>query len=251
VGEWTQDKLKILELYLPRYLSATSKAIDRVYIDAFAGPGTNVLRTSRTTIPGSPLIAAAAVASNGARFTRLIFIEKDKALAEELASKLSSDPRCEVYQGDVNVVLPSVVTTINRRAPTFVLLDTEGIEPKWTTVQAIAPWKVELLVNFPLGMSIKRNPESQKTIDYFDTDACLPLLEQSTVEKDRALLDLYKAGLAKLGFGFTTTNDRLIRTQGNRKLYYLVFVSKEDIGRRIMNAVLKQPDSRGQGRLSL
>ena len=38
VGDWTLDKLKILEQYLPAYLSATQTAIERIYIDPFAGP---------------------------------------------------------------------------------------------------------------------------------------------------------------------------------------------------------------------
>ena len=55
VGDWTREKLKLLELYLPGYLSATTKAQDRIYIDGFAGPGKNQLRSApREIIDGSP-----------------------------------------------------------------------------------------------------------------------------------------------------------------------------------------------------
>ena len=43
VGPWTKDKLKVVEDYLSPYLTATQRATERVYIDAFAGPGTNIL----------------------------------------------------------------------------------------------------------------------------------------------------------------------------------------------------------------
>ena len=249
VGEWTQDKLKILEDYLPWYLQATTNAVDRIYIDAFAGPGTNILSKSRREIDGSPLIALKAAASNGKRFTKLYFIEQDAESADELRGHLSSldtDKRCQVIEGDVNAELPRLIQRLHLRAPTFLLLDTQGIDPRWATIETIAPWRVELLINFPLGMSINRNPDSLKTQDYFGTPDCLPLLRGRRTGKARALLDLYKGRLRDLGFVHTTDDDRLVKTLNGKRLYYLVFVSKHTAGRSIMNAVFKQPDSKGQ-----
>ena len=31
VGEWTKDKLRLLQLYLPGYLQATTRALDRIW----------------------------------------------------------------------------------------------------------------------------------------------------------------------------------------------------------------------------
>ena len=56
VGDWTLDKLKIIEQYLPAYLTATQRALERVYIDAFAGPGRNEIKGSGDIVDGSPLI---------------------------------------------------------------------------------------------------------------------------------------------------------------------------------------------------
>jgi three-Cys-motif partner protein len=251
VGDWTREKLRILESYLPAYLSATQSALERIYIDAFAGPGTNVLRNSQIVIPGSPLIAVNARAPGGARFTRLIFIENKPSLAKELRSHIGGDRRCEIYDGDVNEVLPRVIRTIHRRAPTFIFLDTAGVDPRWETIEAVAPWQVEFLINFPLGMSIKRNPDSAKTRAYFGTDEFYPLLKYRGIGKARALLDLYKSRLAGLGLTETIQDDRLIKTQNEKRLYYLVFVGKHPAGERIMSSVFRQPDASGQGRLQL
>ena len=76
IGQWTKDKLKYLSEYLPVYLKATTRAMERIYIDGFAGPGTNKIKDTGETIHGSPLIALHAIASNGTRFSRLYFIEK-------------------------------------------------------------------------------------------------------------------------------------------------------------------------------
>jgi three-Cys-motif partner protein len=255
IGEWTKDKLKILELYLPGYLQATTAALDRIYVDAFSGPGTNRVDRTGEIVDGSPLIALKARAGNGRRFTRLYFIDNDSAAVSELRGhlqELDTEECCTVIEGDVNEELPNIFERINPRAPTFVFLDTAGIEPRWSTIEAISPWQVELLINFPLGMSINRAPlDSRKTLDYFGTEACLEILTRNDSERTRALLDLYKSRLKSLGFDHTTQVDRLITTQRNQRLYYLIFVSKVEPGESIMNWVFGRPDSSGQGRLGI
>lgn len=254
VHDWTKDKLKILEAYLTGYLGATSKAIERVYIDGFAGPGLNRIKESKELIDGSPLIALKARAKSGTRFSRLIFIEESPKIGGELEESLREverPGRWEVVIGDVNQKLPEMIQAINRRSPTLVFLDTEGIEPKWSTIAAIAPWQTELLINFPLGMSINRNLTSPKVSDYFGTTDWTSCLRDA--HRTKCLLDLYKARLKSVGYSHTTDGDRLIRTQGvsGQQLYYLLFVSKKDIAKNIMNWVFRQPDSRGQSRLPI
>jgi three-Cys-motif partner protein len=202
-------------------------------------------------IDGSPLIAMKSSAKNGTKFTRLYFIENSARSIEELRALTSMDRRCEVIPGDVNDELPKLMRRIHRRAPTFIFLDTAGIEPRWNTIQAIAPWQIELLINFPLGMSLNRNPDSVKTEAYFGTREFYPFLRYRGLGKARALLDLYKNRLASLGLTHTTADDRLIQTRNGRRLYYLVFVGKHPAGERIMTSVFKQPDAQGQRRLQI
>ncbi len=247
VGQWTLEKLRILRQYLPVYLQATTKAKERIFIDAFAGPGTNRLKVSGEVVDGSPRIALTSRSQNGTVFDRYFFIERDRRIANELAANIRDLPsarRASVVHGDVNTKLPEVVRSLNRRSPTFVFLDTEGIEPQWETIEAIAPWKVELLINFPLGMSNNRTPNSEKVNEFFGTTAWRPLWEST--EPARKLLDLYKGRLKQLGFEYTTDVDPLITDRRGHKLYYLVFVSKVEPAKRIMRWVQQQPDSAGQ-----
>jgi len=249
VGPWTKEKLRILAQYLPVYLQATTKAIERVYIDGFAGPGTNRIENTNEIIDGSPLIALGARASNATVFDRLFFIEQRRETVAELRQVLSSrDPlgRARVIEGDVNIELPKLVSGLPKRSPTFVFLDTEGIEPRWATLEAIAPWQTELLINFPLGMAINRNPSSAKVREYFGTDDWRPIWESSETGRLRRLLDLYKGRLRELGWKHTTDIDTLITATRGQQLYYLIFVSKVEPGRRIMKWVQQQPDARGQ-----
>jgi len=254
VGSWTQDKLKILRQYLPGYLLATTRARERIYVDAFAGPGLNRLRGTRRVIDGSPLIGLDACASNETTFDRLFFVERDPALAAELCGIVNTrdkTQRANVIVGDVNEELPKLVAKLPLRSPIFVFVDPDGIEPRWTTVEAIAPWQTELLINFPLGMSIKRNLDSAKVTEYFGTDRWRGLWNLTGPGRTRALLQLYKERLGELGYLYTTQHDRLVKTSGGRHLYYLVFVSKVDVAKRIMTWVLSQPDSAGQTRMDM
>jgi three-Cys-motif partner protein len=254
VGRWTRDKLQILQRYLPAYLAATSRAIDRIYIDGFAGPGTNVLKASRQVIDGSPLIALKARATNGTAFTRLFFIEKDPGALAELKEAVNTrglGQRATFVPGDVNVELPRIVHQLPRRAPTFVFLDAEGIDPEWTTIEAIAPWRTELLITYPHGMAINRNLESLKARRYFGTSAYGDILGLPGGGRTHALLDLYKTRLRQLGYEHTPPNDFLVKTGGNARLYLLVFASKVAIGSRIMKFVFDQPDASGQTRMKL
>jgi three-Cys-motif partner protein len=255
VGDWTKDKLRILQLYLAGYLQATTHTRERIYIDAFAGPGLNQIERTGELIHGSPLIALKAKAQNGTRFDHLYFIENDQEILGELTDQITAqdiDHRCEVIPGDVNQQLPKLMQRINRQSPTLVFLDTEGIDPRWSTLEAIAPWQVEFFINFPLGMAINRSrPDSIKTQEYFGTPECLPLLESFTTGRSRALVDFYKGRLANVGLIYSPEHDRLVRTSQNHRLYYLVLASKVEVAKTIMEWVFKQPDYTGQGRLEL
>jgi len=246
VGEWTLDKLKILEQYLPGYLSATRRARERIYIDAFAGPGRNELKDSGKQVDGSPLIAIKARGLDGTtRFDKLYFFEKDPLTVTELKKELQAhDPahRAEVISGDVNLELPEKIRTLPKLSPTFVLLDTEGIEPQWVTLKAVAPWKTELLINFPFFMAINRNLDSHKIFDYLGEAPPNPPTSAN-------LLRLYKRKLSDLGYTHQVEDDRLVKTKDNIPLYYLIFVSKVDVGKRIMKWVFNQPDAAGQTRM--
>ena len=255
VGPWTLHKLKLLRLYLPAYLQATTSAVDRVFIDGFAGPGTNQVRETEVIVDGSPLVALDAKAPNNpSRFTDLFFIELDRGDEAELRSLIAdrgADPRAHVVPGDVNDELPRIVRSFHQDAPIFVFLDPAGIEPRWSTIEAVAPWRTELLINFPLGMSINLNADSQKVSDYFGTDEWRPYWEQGDV---RGLLDLYKTALRDLGYVYQHDLDRLISTgPGDRgkRLYYLIHVAKREPAKRIWDWVLKQPDALGQLRFQL
>ena len=89
-GQWTVEKLAILESYLDAYTTALkNQPFKLVYIDAFAGSGYVELPLNNDPdatdfMSGSPTIAANIQAK---KFDRLIFVEKDPARCDELESQ--------------------------------------------------------------------------------------------------------------------------------------------------------------------
>jgi three-Cys-motif partner protein len=169
----------------------------------------------------------------------------------ETLSERDPAGRAVVIHGDVNIELPRLLTRISKLSPTLLFLDTEGIDPEWETVRVASEWKTELLINCPLGMSINRNAGSPKVLAYSGTPEWEPLWKSDSRNRTGELLKLYIGLLRELGYEYPAEVPRLIRDGRNHGLYYLVFASKVQVAKKVMDSVFKQPDSGGQGRMEL
>ena len=191
------------------------------------------------------------------RFDHLHFIERDDAVAAELAATLASRDdahRFEIIHGDANEELVRLTPRISRRPPTFVFIDPETIDPPWATIEVLSGHQTELFLNFPLGFAINRNPDSAKVGAYFPprSDWRAVWSRAPYAGRERDLLELYRAGLRELGWVYQVDDPRLISTEpgaAGHRLYYLLPASKVQPAKTIMRWVFSQPDSRGQGRL--
>ena len=175
-GNWTQEKLQILEGYLKAYTTALKKQnFHLTYVDAFAGTG-YVDINSRGTGQSLPLLPdgldvdAAGVLKGSARlaidvddrpFDRLIFVEQNPEYALEL-QKIRAEftgRKIQVQTANANIFLPEWCESRNgrlgvpwRRQRAVVFLDPFATEVDWQTVQSIAETQsVDLWILFPLS----------------------------------------------------------------------------------------------------
>ena len=244
IQPWTQDKFRLLELYLPRYLRAEAAEGERVYIDGFAGPGRNELIGSGEVVPSTPLLAMDAAATDAPEvaFTRLFFIESSEATASELRSVIAErggDDRVEVIVGDVNVELPRVLEGVERTTPTFVNLNAEVIEPNWATIEQIAAWNIELLVSFPLTTAINRSRDSSEIKQYFGEPGWSEDWGRGDYE---AVREFYKGRLADLGFTRQQDDDLLVQRLDpvGHKDYWLIHAARREAEPGVWQWVLRQ-----------
>src|SRR2546429_2340660 len=103
IGNWSEIKLEIIEKYAAAYSTILSrqKNLRHVYIDAFAGSGIHVSRSTGEFVPGSPLNALNV--SPPFREYYLIDLERDKIAA--LQELVGNRPDVHILQGDCNVLL--------------------------------------------------------------------------------------------------------------------------------------------------
>jgi|SRR5665213_353985 len=108
IGHWSEVKLEIIRKYASAYSTIMAKqpSIKRhAYIDAFAGAGQHISKTTGDFIPGSPLNALHVTPP----FPELHLIDLDGEKVGELRKLTAGDKRVTVHEGDCNDVLLSEV----------------------------------------------------------------------------------------------------------------------------------------------
>ena len=157
---WTRNKLEILAGYLPAFNIASTKSSERLYIDLMAGQPVNREKATGEEFDGSARLALSATPP----FTRLVFCEMPEK-AEELRQDLNARyPRgpFRIYPGDCNVTIDQALADLYRWrwAPTFVFVDQQAAEVKWSTLTKVSRFrsgqrKAELWILMSPAMIVK------------------------------------------------------------------------------------------------
>ena len=190
-GEWTRNKLEILEGYLSAYTTALkNQPFHLWYVDAFAGSG-YVSLDSGEVLQGSLLLSehgwdseTANVLRGSVRraievadrsFDEFIFVDLNFGYAEEL-SKLRHeflDRSIRVVSEDANEFLQEWCSSQNRRLGipwrgerVVVFLDPFATEVDWQTVHFISETKsIDLWILFPLSALTRMLPNEREPED--------------------------------------------------------------------------------------
>ena len=167
-GQWTEEKLDILEGYLDAYTTVLkNQPFSLVYLDAFAGEGLWSPRVGYSSDEygefievhtGSPLRA---LGVRDREFDRLVFVERDGKRAEALRSRVGDDPNraVEVIEGDANSVIPRFCDKLGEYERAVAFLDPYATEVSWDTVTRIAGTeRIDCWILFPRGAIARMMP---------------------------------------------------------------------------------------------
>ena len=185
-GDWTQQKLKILQGYLQSYTTALkNQNFDLLYVDAFAGTGyfnpnapdnqqgkpvwgDELDEQAKRMFQGSTRLS---LEVNDNPFNRFLFVEQNNAFVQSLNGLRRDfpDKDIQIWQGDANQVLPLWCSRQNERLGTpwqgeraVVFLDPFATEVEWTTVASIADTKsVDVWVLFPISALTRNLPNER------------------------------------------------------------------------------------------
>lgn len=152
IGEWSEAKLEIVRDHGKAYSAILNnqRGFSHAYIDAFAGAGTHVSKTTGELVPGSPLNALSISPS----FADYFFIDINGRKVDALQREVGERPDVHIYQGDCNDLLlervfPQVRYEDFRRA--LCLLDPWGLHLDWRVIETAGQMKsVEIFLNFPM-----------------------------------------------------------------------------------------------------
>jgi three-Cys-motif partner protein len=182
-GDWTQEKLALVEKYLSRYTTALknkpskSHPFRKAYIDAFAGTGYRKSRDGSSDDLSKPQLSFPDLAASEPqalldgsarialkthpRFDRYIFIERDKDRCAQLESLKAEFPDLardiRILQGDANAEIRKLCKRSWRSHRAVMFLDPYGMQLEWATIEAIAATHaIDMWLLFPLGIGVNR-----------------------------------------------------------------------------------------------
>ena len=168
-GEWTKEKLMILESYLDAYTTALkNKPFRLIYIDAFAGTGEIIINAKdpdkEEFIEGSSKIA---IDIEDKPFDEYIFVEIDPERCEKLEALKEANPikRIQIKNEDANDFLQNLQKNWkNNRGVLF--LDPFATEVEWATIEKIASFNaLDTWILFPTSAIARMLPRSKKPDD--------------------------------------------------------------------------------------
>ena len=267
-GEWTIQKLHIIDEYLKTYTTALkNQKVKKIYIDGFAGSGKTELKSGAKdddhvaiTVDGSALL------SLQYDFDEYYFLEVDEGRIALLKENVESNypdkvSRVHFITGDCNRELSNVLSGITVYHRCVMFLDPYALELKWETLEKISKCGVvDLWYLFPLSVirlmaKDKDIPDSnkEKVTSILGTDEWLSTLfvesQQMTlfgetqyerVEYDQ-VLEYIKSRFASI-FPFVSPNSKILKNEAkNSPMFMLCFMMTNTSGKaqRLASTLVK------------
>jgi three-Cys-motif partner protein len=260
IGPWSEVKLDILNRYAVEYSKILSNqknpSFFHVDIDAFAGTGFHLSKTTGEMVLGSPLNAL--LVQPPFREYHLIDLDGDKvnALREVIG------PRQDVFlhEGNCNEVLldevfPRVQRTDFKRG--LCLLDPYALTLDWRVIQEAGKMKsLDIFINFPIyGININVlhrdtetvlpshiermnaywGDESWRDVAYEKSPGLFGPVEEKV--SNRRLAEAFRQRLKNVA-GFKRVPEPLpMRNKNNSIVYYLFFASQKDTAENIVTYI--------------
>lgn len=268
INYWSEVKLDIVKDYAAAYStifgSVKQAMFHHVYIDAFAGAGLNLSRSTGEYVMGSPLNAM--LVKPG--FKEFHFIDLDGDKVAHLRKLVGNQPNVHVHRGDCNTILlekifPNVRFAQFRRG--LCLLDPYGLHLDWKVTEQAGKMKtIDLFLNFPImDMNrnvLWRNPEKADTQSiarmtaFWGDDSWRKVAYQqvetlfgSEDEKasNEVIAEAFRKRLRKIAKFAKVLPPLPMRNSKGAIVYYLFFASQKKVAENIVKAIFKKYQNRG------
>jgi three-Cys-motif partner protein len=267
VGIWSEVKLAIIKEYASAYSTIMEaqrreriRSLRWIYIDAYAGPGYHLSKTSGELVEGSPLIAL----NTDPPFHEYHFVDSDSERSKLLRKHAGDRRDVFTYSEDCNQILlkdvfPRAKYENYRRA--LCLLDPYNIDLTWEVIEAAGKARsIEIFMNFMImdinRNAMRKNPDksvvtkvAQMTRLWGDEtwkdagyDQVQTLFEYSVPRKvsNERFAEAFRERLVKkAGFKYVPT-PMPMKTKSNSVIYYLYFASQKEAGMDIVTDIFNK-----------
>ncbi len=267
IGYWSEIKLDIVKDYASAYsriLAAQTKpSLDHVYIDAFAGAGMHISKTTREYISGSPINALLVQPP----FREYHLIDIDRQKVELLRERVKNRRDVHIHEGDCNRILlqkvfPNVRYENYRRG--LCLLDPYGLQLDWKVIDTAGKMRsIDMFLNFPVA-DINRNvlwrhpegvdPADLRRMNEFWGDDSWRQIAYTTKrdlfghlekEENEVVAEGFRQRLLKIA-GFRHAPEPLpLRNTKGATVYYLFFASHKPAAENIITDIFNKYRQRG------
>ena len=267
IGYWSEIKLDIVKDYASAYsriLAAQTKpSLDHVYIDAFAGAGVHISKTTREYISGSPINALLVQPP----FREYHLIDIDRQKVELLRERVKNRRDVHIHEGDCNRILlqkvfPNVRYENYRRG--LCLLDPYGLQLDWKVIDTAGKMRsIDMFLNFPVA-DINRNvlwrhpegvdPADLRRMNEFWGDDSWRQIAYTTKrdlfghlekEENEVVAEGFRQRLLKIA-GFRHAPEPLpLRNTKGATVYYLFFASHKPAAENIITDIFNKYRQRG------
>lgn len=267
IGYWSEMKIDIVRAYAQEYariMKAQKQRFHFVYIDAFAGAGQHISRTSGQIVPGSPIT----VLEISPAFSEYHFIELEPAKAAHLELLIDQREKVFIHTDDCNRVLveevfPSIRYEDYRRG--LCLLDPYALDLEWNVIATAGQLRtIEIFLNFPV-LDMNRNvfwknpegvdsrdiarmnrfwgDETWRNVAYKIEDGLFgPIIEK---EDNETIAEAFRSRLRDIG-GFQFVPQPIpMRNSNGATVYYLFFASPNETAEKIVNHIFQKYRTKG------
>ena len=262
IGIWSEVKLAIIKEYASAYATIMEaqrreriRSLRWIYIDAYAGPGYHLSKTSGELVEGSPLIAL----NTDPPFHEYHFIDTDSRRARQLRELAGERADVFIYSEDCNKVLLREVfprASYGDYRRTLCLPDPYNINLTWEVIEAAGKARsIEIFMNLMImdinRNALRRNPDKslQSKMDQltrlwgdeswkeagYATD--INLFNEPEKVSNEEFAEAFRQRLEnKAGFKYVLT-PMPMKTKSNSTIYYLYFASQKPAAAHIVSDI--------------
>lgn len=263
-GEWTKEKLTIIQKYLSFYVNALKNTkCKKIYIDAFAGSGKTLLKDGKE-VDGSAII------SLSLDFDHYYFIELDTERLNNLSNLIDErypekKSKVTTINGDCNDKLVTLLQSLTKYQRGVMFLDPYAMELDWSILEeANKTGVLDIWYLFPINAVSRQMPITGKVTDkmieklnlIFGTDKWLENLyyedPQISIFEDKKMKrhnfeKLVEFVLLQLNnlFAYVSPKSKLLKNSNNAPMFLLCFAMTNNspkaigLGSKVVNDIFK------------